>query len=257
MPTTTETRPASSSRSAASSAIVAPSDAPNRATLPVESGRFAAATPSSVAFATIASVSSPLTSPGTSGTSTRNPARASPRASRCTSGWARPSSVAPLRKTNAGQGPSPSGRTSVVGTPATAVSSTCGSPVSFLTTQVSTGVSRVVASTTVACACAEIHDRWTMLAVTAATSRTPSASRTGRSFITINGRRGTGTRSARRGGARMAADGRGRPRSQPCARAGPRHRGGRARRRAGGWAAATRRPPIRPPSMRCGSCSTP
>ena len=44
---------------------------------------------------------------------------------------------------------------------------------------------------------------------------------------------------------------------QRRARARPRHRGGRARRRCAGSAAATRSPPTRPPSTGCATCSTP
>jgi hypothetical protein len=152
---TTDTWSATSGCPAASNASPAPVEAPIRATRPprMSSRSHAARVIASVAER-VREVIVPSPSPGMSGTTTTNPARASPKASRLTSGSCLRTGSAPLTKIHVGLGRSPGGRKISTGTSSTSIASTTGLGDNSLTTRASTGTSRTVVMRTNARICA-------------------------------------------------------------------------------------------------------
>ena len=117
MQATTVMRSARAGAAAVRRARLPPIETPASPTRPCKaSGVSPAAVTSSIVDRNVAGVSSPRPMPGSSGTKTRKPARASPAPSRRTIGCLRPSGVAPLTNTSAGQGGRVPGLRTVVGT---------------------------------------------------------------------------------------------------------------------------------------------
>ena len=140
--TTVETRPSSEGSEAARSARDAPADTPKSTIRPVGAVAAAAAA-ASTAASSVAGVSSPSFKPGSSGATTRQPARPIPRTSLWTAGWLQPRRVPPLRKTMVPPASSARGRTSVTRTPPTIAVSTRGSSVNRVTSGVTSGMRAV------------------------------------------------------------------------------------------------------------------